>query len=168
MAAVMMKKILPLMMLACLLNILNGYTQENFPAVTIRSTSGKAVDFSELVAQSKDTVVVLSFWATWCVPCVTELDNISDLYNEWQQKLHFKFLAVSIDDSRTSQRVKPFVTGKGWPFDVYLDVNHDLKRALNVNDVPYVLVIKNNRVAYQHVGYVAGNEDELFEKIKAL
>ena len=164
----MMKKILGLTMLVCLLNIAVSYGQENFPAVAIKSTSGRSVDFSKLVAETKDTVVIVSFWATWCVPCVTELDNISDLYKEWQAKLPFKFLAISIDDARTSQRVKPFVTGKGWPFDIYLDVNHDLKRAFNVNDVPYVLVIKNNKVVYQHVGYVAGNEEELFEKIKAL
>jgi thiol-disulfide isomerase/thioredoxin len=142
--------------------------QENFPAVTIKSASGKDADFSKLMTQSGDTAIIVSFWATWCVPCITELDNINDQYKEWQAATPFKLLAISIDDSRTSQRVRPFVKGKGWVFDVYIDVNHDLKRALNINDVPHILVIKNNRVVYQHTGYIAGNEDELFAKIKAL
>jgi thioredoxin-related protein len=80
----------------------------------------------------------------------------------------FKLIAVSIDDSRTSQRVKPFVTGKGWQFDVYIDVNSELKRAFNVTDVPCVMLIKNNKVVYQHTGYVAGSEEDLFDKIKSL
>ena len=162
-----MKRVL-LAVVICLLGCFAGGAQENFPAVTIKSASGKSVDFSKLIAASKDTTVVISFWATWCVPCITELDNINDQYAEWQKTTPFKFFAVSIDDSRTSQRVKPFVAGKGWLFDVYSDVNHDLKRALNINDVPHVLIIKNNKVQYQHIGYLAGHEDELFAKIKAL
>lgn len=142
--------------------------QESFPSVRIKELTGKEVDFSKLIAQSGDTAIVVSFWATWCVPCITELDNINDQYTDWQAAKPFKLLAVSIDDARTSQRVRPFVKGKGWQFDIYQDVNNDLKRALNVNDVPYVLIIKNNRVVYQHTGYIAGNEDELLEKIKSL
>jgi thiol-disulfide isomerase/thioredoxin len=162
-----MKKVLLTVLVWCCY-LVSLQAQENFPAVTIKSTSGKEADFSKLMTQSGDTVIIVSFWATWCVPCITELDNINDQYKEWQAAKPFKLVAVSIDDSRTSQRVRPFVKGKGWVFDVYLDVNHDLKRALNINDVPHILVIKNNRVVYQHTGYIAGNEDELFEKIKAL
>ena len=85
-----------------------------------------------------------------------------------QKEKPFKFIAVAIDDSRTAQRVKPFVNGKGWTFDVYLDINSDLKRAFEVNDIPHIIMIKNNKVVYQHTGYVAGGEDELFEKVKSL
>lgn len=157
-----------LAVICCLLVIVKSHAQENFPSVNVKSASGKTVDFAKLVGDTKDTAVIVSFWATWCVPCIMELDNINDQYASWQAATPFKLLAISIDDTRTSQRVKPFAAGKGWLFDVFLDVNHDLKRALNVNDVPHVLVIKNNKVIYQHTGYVAGNEDELFEKIKAL
>lgn len=162
-----MKKITRLLLLSFLV-MAGAYGQENFPAVAIKNLAGKEVDFAKLVAQSGDTAVVVSFWATWCVPCVMELDNINDVYADWQKAKPFKLMAVSIDDARTSQRVKPFVKGKGWAFDVYMDVNNDLKRAMNITDVPYVVVIKNNKVVYQHTGYVAGNEDELLEKIKSL
>ncbi|BAV07669.1 Thiol-disulfide isomerase or thioredoxin [Filimonas lacunae] len=145
-----------------------SYAQENFPSVSVKTLGGQSVDFSKLVSGSGDTAVVVSFWATWCVPCVTELDNINDVFADWQKEKPFKLLAISIDDARTSQRVKTFVKGKGWGFDVLTDVNNDLKRALNINDVPHVLIIKNNKVVYQHTGYVAGNEDELFTKIKTL
>jgi hypothetical protein len=74
--------------------------------------------------------------------------------------------AVSIDDSRTSGRVKPFVKGRGWTFSIFQDINNDLKRALNIPNVPHTLVVKNGKVVYQHDGYLPGNEDELIEIVR--
>lgn len=163
----MLKKLI----FTCLSSILFSqfiYSQDNFAPVKLKSVSGKEISFSDIAATSKDTIVVVSFWATWCIPCVTELDNINDEYKSKQAIKPFKFIGISIDDSRTAQRVKPFVTGKGWQFDVYLDVNSELKRALNVTDVPHVLIIKNNKIVYRHTGYVVGEEDNLFDAIKSL
>lgn len=140
--------------------------QENFPSLPLKLTNGKTIDFKELANSSKDTMVVLSFWATWCVPCINELEMINDEFEEKQAINPFKFYGVSVDDSRTSQRVKPFIKGKGWKFDVILDINSELKRAMNVTDVPHVFIIKNNKIVYSHTGYIAGEEDNLFEAIK--
>jgi len=143
--------------------------QDNLPNVKIKSVkNGKEVEFSSIATGCKDTILVISFFATWCIPCAAELDNINEIYQDKQKEKTFKFIAVAIDDSRTAQRVKPFVNGKGWTFDVYLDLNSDLKRAFEVNDIPHIIIIKNNKIVYQHTGYVAGGEDELFEKIKSL
>jgi len=142
--------------------------ETNFTSIKLKSVSGKTIDFADLAASSKDTMVVVSFWATWCIPCVTELETINDELEEKQAIRPFKFIGVSIDDSRTSQRVKPFIKGKGWKFDVLMDINSELKRALNITDVPHVLILKDNKIAYRHTGYIAGEEDNLFETIKNL
>jgi len=112
--------------------------------------------------------LVISFWASWCVPCISELDNINDELESMQSIKKFSFFGVAIDDARTTKKVKSFVKGKGWNFDVLLDENSELKRALNITDVPHVLIIKNNKIVYQHTGYIAGEEDNLFEEIKKL
>jgi peroxiredoxin len=147
---------------------LASQAQSDFSSVKLKNMSGKTVDFSDLVNQSKDTMVVLSFWATWCVPCLTELDNINDVYEQKQALKPFKLIAISIDDTRTAKRVKPFIAGKGWRFDVLLDTNSDLKRELNITDVPHVVIMKNAKIVYQHTGYIAGEEDNLFEAIRTL
>ena len=149
-----------------LLICFSGLGQNDLPDVKLRSLTGEEIRFNSF--GKNDTVLIVSLWATWCVPCIQELEAISEQYEERQKKTPFRLIAVSIDDSRTTQRVKPFVKGRGWPFEIYLDVNSDLKRALNINDVPHVLIIKNGKIVYQHNGYVAGNEEELFEKIKTL
>ena len=146
---------------------LNSLAQNDLPDVKIKTLTGKEVNFNSL-GNTGDTAVIISLWATWCVPCINELENINEQYEEIQKETPFKIAAISIDDSRTSSRVKSFVAGRGWTFDIYLDVNSDLKRALNINDVPHILIIKKGKIVYQHNGYVPGNEIELFEKLKSL
>jgi cytochrome c biogenesis protein CcmG, thiol:disulfide interchange protein DsbE len=141
--------------------------QNELPDTKIRSLNGQQVNFKSL-SSNNDTAIIVSLWATWCIPCINELENIHEQYAERQKQTPFKIVAISIDDSRTSARVKSFVKGKGWTFDIYLDENSDLKRALNINDVPHVLIIKNGKIVYQHNGYVPGNEEELFEKLKSI
>ena len=145
---------------------LSVFAQESYPSVQLKAVSGRQIDFKDLVLESNDTIMVLSFWATWCVPCISELDNINDVFEEKQAIKPFKYYGVAIDDSRTAQRVKPFVRGKGWKFDVFMDVNSELKRALNITDVPHVIIIKNGKIIYRHTGYIIGEEDNLFDIIK--
>ena len=80
-----------------------------------------------------------------------------------------KIFAVSIDDARTMQRVGPFVNGKKWTYDFLLDANSDFKRTLNVNMPPHTFLVNGKgEIVWQHVGYVDGNEDELYEELKKI
>ena len=71
----------------------------------------------------KDKLTVISLWATWCVPCIKELDAISDVYEEWKDVIEFEIIAVSVDDSRSARRAKALVNGKAWPYEIFLDSN---------------------------------------------
>ncbi len=135
--------------------------------INLKSLDGKTVQSS--VIQNDGGVVILSFWATWCKPCNTELDAIKEVYEDWQEETGVKLVAISIDDSRSAARVKPWVDGKDWPYEVYLDQNKDLARAMNVGaDVPYTFIINaEGEIVWQHKGYQPGSEEELFEQVKA-
>jgi len=159
-----MKKIITAFSLLLITAI--SFGQSDLPATKIKSLAGQEISFRSLGLNS-DTAIIISLWATWCIPCIQELEVIAEQYEERQKEVPFKLIAISVDDSRTTNRVKPFVKGRGWPFEIYLDVNSDLKRSLNINDVPHVLIIKSGKIIYQHNGYVAGNEEVLFEKLKA-
>ncbi len=141
-----------------------GFAQTDLPQVKIKTLKGGELLFSSLAA-TNDTALIVSFWATWCIPCITELETINDQLEERQQQTPFKLIAISVDDNRSSARVPSFAKGRGWSFPIYLDTNSDLKRALNINDIPHILIIKNGKIIYQHTGYVPGNEEELFEVI---
>ncbi|WP_034061301.1 TlpA family protein disulfide reductase [Lacinutrix jangbogonensis] len=143
---------------------LNLSAQQTLPKAEIKTLDGTATTLQKI---SKDNdLIVVSLWATWCVPCKNELDAINDVYTDWQDETNVKVYAVSVDDSRTVSRVKPLVNGKAWDFDILLDTNNDLKRELGAATVPLTLIIKNGKIVYRHSGYTPGAEDDLFEEIK--
>tara|TARA_B100000809_G_C15031844_1_gene492268 strand:- start:49 stop:528 length:480 start_codon:yes stop_codon:yes gene_type:complete len=138
--------------------------QENVPTSEIKTLDGKTTTLQK-ISEDNDLIVV-SLWATWCVPCKKELDAINDVYADWQEEIDVKVYAISVDDSRTVSRVKPLVNGKDWDFTILLDTNNDLKRELGASTVPVTLIIKNGKIVFRHSGYTPGAEDELFEEIK--
>jgi len=138
--------------------------QDKAPSTEIKTLDG-AVTSLEKISQDNDLMVV-SLWATWCVPCKNELDAINEVYVDWQDETNVQLYAVSVDDSRTVSRVKPMVNGKAWDFTILLDTNNELKRELGASTVPLTLIIKNGEIVYRHSGYTPGSEDDLFEEIK--
>jgi len=142
-------------------------SQSAIPSVEIRDIDGGIINTSDISNDGKP--IVISFWATWCKPCVKELTAIAELYDEWQTETGVKVIAISVDDSKSMARVKPFVNAKAWDFDVLLDPNSDFKRAMNVVNVPHTFLLNGNiEVVSQHTTYAEGDEEELFEKIQEL
>ncbi|MBS1593282.1 MAG: TlpA family protein disulfide reductase [Bacteroidetes bacterium] len=141
--------------------------ERTLPNVTLSDVSGKKVNVQDYSKTGK--VTVLDFWATWCIPCKKELNNISEVYEDWQKKYNVDIVAVSIDDSRSAPKVKPYVDGQRWTYDVLLDVNQDLKRQLNIQTVPFTLVLdQNGKIIYEHSGYTEGDENILEDAIAGL
>lgn len=137
------------------------------PDVTLKNLENVSLnvknDFSD-----EDKLYVFSFWATWCAPCINELQAINDYYDEWKEELNVEVIAVSVDDSRTQKRVTPLVNGKGWPYTILLDSNQELKRALSITNVPFLIVVKNKEIKFIHNGYSEGSVEELYNELKEL
>ena len=136
-----------------------------FPSVDVKTLDGKTFSTSQLSNNGKP--IIVSFWAMWCTNCIKELKAIQDVYPDWQTETGVKLIAISIDDSKSVDKVKPFVNGKNWDYDVYLDQNKDLYRALNINQIPHTFVINGNGdVVWQHVTYTEGAETDLYNIVK--
>ena len=130
------------------------------PEVTLRSMDGKEVNVSTLGVSGKP--VIISFFATWCKPCMRELKAIDELYADWQDETGVEMYLVSIDQGQDVQKVAPLVNGYGWEYKVLLDPNGNLKRAMNVQNVPHLFVIDGKgKIVYQHTGYTPGDEEEI-------
>lgn len=143
---------------------LGTMAQKELPTVDLTTLEGEPTSIQKMA--NKEGVTIVSLWATWCVPCIKELDAISDLYQDWIEETGVSLIAVSVDDSRTVKRVKSLINGKGWEYDILLDTNNDLKRALGAFSIPLTIVIKDNKIVYRHSGYSPGAEYELYEKVK--
>lgn len=140
---------------------------DKIPAATVKKLDGTKINSSTFSNDGKP--IVISFWATWCKPCKKELDAIAENYTEWQKETGVKLIAISIDDARSSSKVVTDVKTKGWEYEVYIDENQDFKRAMNVNNVPHTFLVDGSgKIVWSHNSYAEGDEDKLYENIKAL
>ncbi|MBQ3913955.1 MAG: TlpA family protein disulfide reductase [Paludibacteraceae bacterium] len=158
-----MKRLLTILVACCLTLV----AMAALPCVHLKDLNGKPVNTAKLTNDGKP--MIISFWATWCKPCIRELKAIHELYSDWQEETGVRIIIVSIDDAQNAQKVKPMVDGMGWEYDVLLDPNGDFKRAMNVQSVPHVFVLDGKgNIIHNHSGYTDGAEDELYELIKKL
>ena len=160
-----------LTLLSILIIVSFAFTSPNetrtIPSVNLKNLEGKTVNTSSFSNDGKP--MIINFWATWCSPCKRELNNIADVYEDWVEETGVKLIAISIDDARNSGKVAPYVNGKGWEYEVYIDSNQDFKRALNVNNVPHTFLVNGKgEIVWQHNSYPEGDEDELYEAVKKL
>lgn len=137
------------------------------PSVQLRTIDGKTVDTAKLSNDGKPFVI--SFFASWCKPCLRELKAINEVYADWQDETGVKLYAVSIDQGQNSNKIKPMVDAEGWEYEVLLDPNSDFKRALNIQMIPAVFLLDGNgKIVSKHNSYKDGDENNLYEEIKAL
>ena len=141
--------------------------QAQIPSVQLKDINGKTVDTATLSNDGKPFII--SFFATWCHPCLRELSNVAEVYEDWQDETGVRIIAVSIDEAQNANKVKPLVDSKGFEYEVLLDVNSDLKRAMGVGNIPHVFLFDGEgKQVYTHIGYKNGDELELYEHVKEL
>ena len=115
-------------------------------------------DITELYNELGEGPVLLSFWATWCKPCIEELTEYKKIYNDFKDK-GFKMFAISTDNERTVAKVKPFVKSKNYNFPVLLDTNSDVARIYYAQAVPFSVILnEKGYIVYTHLGYMRGDE----------
>jgi thiol-disulfide isomerase/thioredoxin len=137
------------------------------PNVAVRNLQNKTISTTEITNNGKPLLLV--FWKSCCSPNIKMLDAINEDYTDWQEETGVKLYAVSIDDSRSSAGIGPLVSGKGWEFEILLDVNSDFKRAMNVNGTPHIFILNgNNEVIWQKTTYSPGDENEIYKILKSL
>ena len=158
-----MKKILTSIIL--LFTAITAFSQ--LPSVQLKDLDGKVVDTATL--SNDGNPFGISFFATWCKPCLRELQAINDLYPDWQDETGMKLIAISIDEGQNVGRVKPLVESKGFEYEVLLDSNQELKRALGIQDIPYLIILDGDgNIVETRNGYTEGSENHIIEKIRQL
>jgi cytochrome c biogenesis protein CcmG/thiol:disulfide interchange protein DsbE len=138
--------------------------QNDLSSSMLKTLKGATASFASLT--KTDSMILVCFWASTSDASIDELNAINANYEKWKSDLHFKLMAVSVDEGKNANRVRPTVNMNGWTFDVYTDINGDLQKALNSNNLPQSVIIKKDKVLYLQSGYQRGSEIYLFEKLR--
>ena len=109
------------------------------PAFTLPDTNGRPVSSKDLTGK----VAVLSFGATWCASCVSELRSLANLQARFPDGLAVYFVAL---DGRGEKDVKPFMEKNGFRLPTLLDPRMAVAREHGIRSIPVTVVVDQHGV----------------------
>jgi peroxiredoxin len=124
------------------------------------SVGSKAPDFTaatvdplpvtKTIADYRGRVVLLNIWATWCLPCRTEMPSIQALHDRFAAR-GLEVVAVSVDNPGTADEIREFRDRYGLTFDILHDASGEIKRDYQTTGVPETFVIGRDGVIRRKV-----------------
>jgi peroxiredoxin len=136
------------------------------PDFTLRDLDGRNFNLSDRLGKD---VILINFWATWCVPCGAEMPTLEQLYQAHKDE-GFVVLGISMDGPETVAQVGPLVRRYGLSFPVLLDEEtkvvgvYNPKRTAPLN----VLIDRKGQIVRIRQGYNAGDEKLVEADVAAL
>jgi hypothetical protein len=158
-----MKKIF---MFCLVLFSLSASAQELLQEAKLKSLQGKIAPFS--VFAKKDSLFLICFWSMSSDESITELNSINASLEHWQSLLAFRFMAVSVDEGKLANRLRPVYNQNSWTFEAYSDLYGDLRKALHSNNLPQSMIVYKNEIVYEQSGWTAGTENYLIQKLLSM
>ena len=132
------------------------------PISLFKLESNKYFRSKELLGEKN---LVVSFFATWCVPCAKEIPELIKMSKEFEDD--FQFILVDVNEKR--DLVKKHVGEKGITLQVILDKYGKVFESFSGVTLPLLVVIdKKGKITYHQTGYVKGDEKKLKKHLKTL
>jgi peroxiredoxin len=132
------------------------------PGFALESRDGEMVALEDL----KGDVVMINFWATWCVPCRQEMPHLEALHQRYSG-LGFTLLGVNVEDNRDG--AAKFLKETPVSFPILFDPKSEVSKLYNVVAMPStVMVGRDGTMRFIHHGYKPGYENEYQAQIRAL
>jgi len=140
--------------------------QDSLQQAKIKSLQGKIAAFS--VFAKKDSLFLICFWSISSDESIAELNSINASLEHWQSMISFRFMAVSVDEGKAANMLRPVYNQNGWTFEAYSDIYGDLRKALHSNNLPQSLIIYKNEIIYEQSGRTEGTENYLIQKLLSM
>jgi cytochrome c biogenesis protein CcmG, thiol:disulfide interchange protein DsbE len=119
-------------------------------APDFRAVAVDGAPVTKTIADYKGQVVLLNVWATWCLPCRTEMPSIQALHDRFAAR-GLKVVAVSVDNSGFADEIRKFRDQYGLTFEILHDASGEIKRDYHTTGVPETFVIGRDGVIRKKV-----------------
>jgi thiol-disulfide isomerase/thioredoxin len=106
-----------------------GFGGDNAAHLSLRDTHGNTQEISSY----KGKIVVLNFWATWCVPCQHEMPLLAETQKKYEGK-DVVVLGASIDDENSQPLIQPFAEKNKIPFPLLVGATSDQMQQLQLGE----------------------------------
>ncbi len=130
---------------------------------TLNDLDGKPVKLSGLRG---DRVVLVVFWATWCVPCLQEMPALMDTYAEYRDQ-GFEILGVVVARDQTREGVQEFIAKRKVPYPILWDADEKVMVRYRVDAIPQNFLIGRDGVIRYAGGVLPEGHDEMIRSLLA-
>ncbi len=139
--------LLSALLLVALVTGVEAGTPKDLPALTLHTLDGKTVTTADL----KGKVVLLDFWASWCIPCRKSFPEVDKLSKDFEQK-GLTVIAVSVDEQR--KNAESFLSQFPHTMIIALDDKGTAAQAFDLQGMPSSLIVdRAGHIRYTHMGY---------------
>jgi thiol-disulfide isomerase/thioredoxin len=138
------------------------WTSGATPKLALPDLAGRRTDLNDM----RGRVVVVNFWATWCVPCREELPSLQRLREKFAGK---PVEVIAVNYGEFPERVRPFLEKERLTLEVLLDTQKDAARDWGVGGLPMTFIVDSQgRARYRAFGeldWSTGEPLDLVEKL---
>ena len=128
------------------------FGQSTIPNTKVRLLNNETVNLNELT----DGVSIVSFWATWCIPCVKEIYAIEKLIQE--NGYDISVVLINTDDAGKIPKVKSFVNSKrylkGDNYHIVMDYDRKLYTRFNAKPIPLTFITVDDKIVYRKLSLI--------------
>jgi len=136
------------------------YSQEvgsKAPDFSATDLDGNTIKLSEI----SGIVIVLDFWASWCIPCKKSMPHLAELYNKLKDT-SFTIIGINLDDDKDKILSFQKSIGKEIPFPIIFNKDSKLPTLYNVEGMPTTIIIdKKGTIKFKETGF----DNDLKEKM---
>lgn len=118
------------------------------------------------LSNHRGAIVVISFWASWCAPCRTEMSVLESVQKQVDPG-RLKVVAVNIEDRQTFRKIVR--TLKDVNLTLTSDPNGVVSRAYKVGPIPHTVIVgPDGRIAAMHLGFSEARLEPLVAELNQM
>jgi thiol-disulfide isomerase/thioredoxin len=109
----------------------------------------------------RNKIIVIDFWATWCIPCMQEMPYLQKVYDRFRNDPRVAFMVINSGARNTLQDAQGWFGNKKYSFPVYFHTNPAVGELFSFNVIPALYIIDNKGLLqYKHIGFEGPQVEE--------